>query len=328
VSARVLWFVIVLGGCLPPPLRVLAAGDLQPGGPIADPLGALVLDGDLRFVNLESPLTARGVESGLDAEGRPIAGEPVHFAAPPERAAWLGGRFDVVSLANNHALDQGEAGRDDTARALATHAVAAAWPGHDARVSRKGRALRVIARDFAPEDPLDLERGAAAELIEAVRHASIPGDAVLVSLHWGHTGSLLPTAEQRQLAARLAEAGASAILGHGPHTLQGVALLPRGRAGAGGSTVVAYSLGNLAFGCRCTEVGDAYLLAFTLDARGGATQVMAHPLRAGLRVPAERSNDPDLHALIADLSRDLGATARVTPAGVAIGQGSWVPARP
>ncbi len=266
------------------PLEVSAAGDLQPGGTITDPFAGLatVLAGDVRFVNLEAPFTTRGLES--DAR----------FRVAPARAAWLKGRVDVVSLANNHALDQGEAGRDDTVRALAGVGVSAAWKGHDGEVVRDGRRVIVVARALAPAAELDAE----TESVEAVRAGAKRG-VVIVSLHWGHTGSLLPTAAQRRLAARLVDAGAVAVLGHGPHTLQGIER--RGRA------VIAYSLGNLAFGCRCTDVTDAYALRFTIEDSGAVTHIRALPLVAGLLAPPAPSTDAGLLELIETLSRDLGS---------------------
>ena len=281
------------------PIVVVAAGDLQPGGAERDRLVevAPLFVGELRFVNLEGPLTSRGHEVGLDAEGRPVAGAQVRFSAPPERATQLAGRIDVVSLANNHALDQGVTGRDDTARALAKVGIAAAWPGHDATLERNGQRLIVIARDFPPAANLDGQQ----ELIEAVRRARKRG-LVLVSLHWGHTGSLLPTAAERRLAARLVDAGAVAVLGHGPHAPQGI----ERRSGA----IIAYSLGNLAFGCRCTDATDAYVLRFTIDDLGRATSVRLRPIEAGIEEPAHLSRDPGLYQLLTNLSRDLGTTLR------------------
>jgi poly-gamma-glutamate synthesis protein (capsule biosynthesis protein) len=291
----VLGTILLAGGVAAArPIEVTAAGDLQPGGTLSDPLAGLdgVLAGDLRLVNLEAPLTTRGAESGLDPKGVPQPGATVRFRVPPERARWLEGHVDVVSLANNHALDQGEAGRDDTVRALAGVKIAAAWKGHDAELTRAGRRVIVIAREFAPSAELDAE----TEVVGAVRAAKARG-AVLVSLHWGHTGSLLPTPAQRRLAARLVDAGASAVLGHGPHTLQG--LERRGRA------VIAYSLGNLAFGCRCTDVTDAYAVRFALADDGAVSNVRALPIRAGIQEPPTPSTDPGLRDLIDTLSRDL-----------------------
>lgn len=263
-----------------------AAGDVQlgdslPATPFSDDT---LLAGELRLANLEGPLTARGPAS----EDR--------FAFAPARAEWLRGRIDAVSLANNHALDQGAAGRDDTVRALEAVGVAAAFDGHDATVARRGRRVTVIARAFVPDD--DLDGAAAAALVAAVARAPRP---TIVSLHWGHTGLLLPAPPQRALAARLVDAGAVAVVGHGPHTLQGVER--RGRA------VIAYSLGNFAFGCDCTSVRDAYVLSFVLDG-DAARDVTLTPIAAGLMRPPARAHDPELGAMIVDLSRDLGSDAR------------------
>jgi poly-gamma-glutamate capsule biosynthesis protein CapA/YwtB (metallophosphatase superfamily) len=284
---------VELSGCAATPIKVLAAGDFQPGGPIGDPLVGLPLHGDLRLVNLETPITARGGESGLDGDGRPIGGQAIRFAAPPERAEWLRGRFDVVSLANNHARDQGDHGFADTVKALAARDVAAAWKGHDAVLKLRGRTISVIARHITDDEWI--------ELVGAVRAAAATG-AVLVSLHWGQADLSIPTQAQRELAARLVDAGASAVIGHGPHTPQGVER--RGRA------IIAYSLGNLAFGCRCTEVTDAFMLSFTLDAKGAARDVRLIPIRAGIRAPAVLSDDAGVRELLEALSRDLGSTVR------------------
>ena len=132
----------------------------------------------------------------------------------------------------------------------------------------------------------------------------------IVSLHWGHTGSLLPTEEQRRLAHRLVDAGAVAVVGHGPHTMQGTETYRSGtypyRLG-----VIAYSLGNFAFGCDCTDVTDAYVLHFTIDAGGSARDVALTPIVAGLARPPARAHDPGLRAQLVDLCRDLSGGVTV-----------------
>ena len=280
---------LLLAGCRrAQPLSVAAAGDLQLGATLAaSPLAdGTLLDGDVRLVNLEGPLTARGP-----------AGDQT-FAFDPARAAWLRGRVDAVSLANNHALDQGAAGRDDTVRALDGAGVAAAFAGHDATIVRRGRRVTLLARAFAPND--DLDGADAAALVAAVAHAARP---TIVSLHWGHTGSLLPGDDQKRLAHRLVDAGAVAVIGHGPHTMQGS---ERYRGG-----VIAYSLGNFAFGCDCTDVADAYLLRFVIDGDGAARDVVLTPIVAGLARPPARAHDPGLRAQLVDLCADLSSGVAV-----------------
>ncbi|HLL55373.1 MAG TPA: CapA family protein [Myxococcaceae bacterium] len=281
------------------PLTVSAAGDLHLGSTSTEahvaPLSRL-LQGDVRFVNLECPISKSGRESGMAADGT-VKG-PLRFNAPTAAAGWLKGRVDAVSLANNHALDQGEAGLAETVSLLRARGIHAATPTLDAELERKGRKVRLIARElrepWSPEDEAALEA--------RVRRARQTGP-VLVSLHWGEAGALLPTGDQRRLAGKLIDAGATAVLGHGPHTPQGIERRGRG--------VIAYSLGNLAFACRCTSERDAYVLRFRIDADGGAVDVEAVPLQAGLREAPRRADDPGVAQLIESLSEDLGSEVRI-----------------
>jgi poly-gamma-glutamate synthesis protein (capsule biosynthesis protein) len=235
--------------------------------------GLQILDGNLRLANLEGPIGGREDEAVQK------------FGAPVEVAAWLRGRLEAVSLANNHALDQGAEGRAETQRLLSSLGIAA--------VSDETRTggVTILARYFPPDDALD-----GADLIAAVKRAQHP---VLVTLHWGHTGSLLPAPEQRRLAHALIDAGAVAVIGHGPHTLQG--LERRGRG------VIAYSLGNLAFSCPCTDARDAYLLRFRIR-DDTAEDVVTIPISAGIKGEApKRSDDPGLKELLDELERNLAA---------------------
>jgi poly-gamma-glutamate synthesis protein (capsule biosynthesis protein) len=257
---------------------VVAGGDVQLGRRTTATqlaaMGTLLGGGNLRLINLEGPLSDEGRE---DEAAR-------QFSAPTAWARELRGRVDAASLANNHALDQGEAGREQTRQALLAQAISAV----DERAPERRRGVTLLARHF-PHDKY------SNELIEAVRRAPRP---VLVSLHWGQAGDLLPSAEQRRFAAALVDAGASAVIGHGPHTMQGVER--RGHA------VIAYSLGNLAYSCDCTDVRDAYLLRFRLHRDGRVDQIESLPIQAGLsgESPA-RSDDPDLRTLLEELSDDL-----------------------
>ena len=59
---------------------------------------------------------------------------------------------------------------------------------------------------------------------------------VIMAMHWGIEYSMEPSEEQRELARRMAEAGANIIIGNHPHVIQPMTYI--------GNTLVVYSLGN------------------------------------------------------------------------------------
>lgn len=200
---------------------------------------------DLVIGNLETPVAPR--------TGRP--GAPFMFNAPADLLKALKeSGFHVLTVANNHAFDQGTRGLLETCGHLSEVGLGLIGGGPDqARaeapliVERRGLRIALLGRtdlfnanlNKGPEAPhvaaLDLSRTAAA-----VREARTQADAVLVIVHWGNEYQHKPTPRQRQAARDLIAAGADAVIGHHPHVLQPMELVEAG----GRRGVVAYSLGN------------------------------------------------------------------------------------
>jgi len=152
--------------------------------------------------------------------------------------------FDVVSTANNHAMDREPPGVDATLVALdkgglkhtgtrATTAAANATTASTASTASwhtvtEAKGVRVAWLACAHHtnqipDPhgqvLRCYDGAVEE--EVKRLIAEPEiDAVIVTPHWGKEYKPLPDATQRAFAGRLAEAGATAVIGGHPHVLQ------------------------------------------------------------------------------------------------------------
>ena len=191
-------------------------------------------EADLAFANLESPLTTAPLP--------PIGGYDLR--APPEAVAALrAAGFDVVSLANNHALDAGRVGLAQTMTALDAAGIAGLvdqgtgelvdWSPSPMYQSTNLPICHFLAFDDTVA-PLDLE--AATEAVAASAEQAAP---IIVSVHWGGEYQAAPSSRQRAIARELAAAGADLVVGHGPHVLQRVEWV--------GETVVAYSLGNFLF---------------------------------------------------------------------------------
>lgn len=82
-----------------------------------------------------------------------------------------------------------------------------------------------------------------AVMAEDVRRLRTRTSIVVLSCHWGVSGSTETCEYQRAIGRAAVEAGADVVIGHGPHLLQGIEVFD----GPRGPRPVFYSLGNFAF---------------------------------------------------------------------------------
>jgi poly-gamma-glutamate capsule biosynthesis protein CapA/YwtB (metallophosphatase superfamily) len=268
------------------------------------------LKGDVVFGNLEGTLT--------DVSESPKCGkgstECFAFRAPPEYAKYLAaGGFTLMSNANNHSYDFGEAGEEETIAALHHAGIEqTGLPGEVTVVKAGGRRVALIG--FAPySNTASLTDLDAARAL--IRQAREEADIVVVAFHAGAEGSdaqhvtgeeEIYLGEDRGNAEAFAhmavEAGADLILGSGPHVLRGMEIY-RDR-------LIAYSLGNFSGFHNFTlegVLGESVVLHVTLAADGSfraGRLASVSLIEAGQPVP-----DPDGGgaSLVAELSKqDFG----------------------
>jgi poly-gamma-glutamate synthesis protein (capsule biosynthesis protein) len=208
------------------------------------PVTAVLQAADFTAVNLETAVTSGGVPQP----------KTYHFRAPAAAFTVLrDAGIDLVTMANNHVLDYGQAGLAGTlaaARAarfpyvgIGTSA-AAAWAPYLTTI--KGVRLAVIGVSqvaelasswvATPARPGEANAIDLGRTLAAVRSARRLASVVIVFMHWGTEGQACPDPAQLSLARQLAAAGASIIVGAHAHMLQGSGWL--------GRTFVAYGLGN------------------------------------------------------------------------------------
>ncbi|WP_211325401.1 CapA family protein [Roseimicrobium gellanilyticum] len=235
-------------------VRLLLGGDVMLGRKVGEaigqgrnPMSAIteqISAADLAVVNLECAVLSEAA-----------AKDPRAPLAAPAKAVTLlrDSGVDLVSLANNHSMDRGSAGLDDTLRALETSRLKQSGAGKDPVDAGKAAIVEVKGRRFAfisvfdDPQPSRAPRGqpqifTTAEperIIDAIAEARTQADVVIVLPHWGREHAPGPSAEQRALAASWMQAGANLVVGSGPHVVQPLEHL------LGGS--VAWSLGNLVF---------------------------------------------------------------------------------
>jgi poly-gamma-glutamate synthesis protein (capsule biosynthesis protein) len=248
----------------PPPVdrvaRIAAVGDIMLGGkaePFLDrkgydyPFAAtahLLRSADLAIGNLETPLTDRG---------SPLVEKTYLFRNPPDKVApalKLAG-FDVVTLANNHILDYGVEGLQDTIQSLQGVEIAHVGAGMNLQEARRPAVLTLpdgqtvgflgYSNTF-PEEfwATPASPGTAFGHVEHVRSdvqelVARQVDIIVVSFHWGRERQPQLRPYQPLLAHAAIDAGADLVLGHHPHILQGVERYKQG--------LILYSLGNYTF---------------------------------------------------------------------------------
>jgi len=185
---------------------------------------------DLVFGNLEGPIM-RGPQSFLPGLLR--------FNFSSQAAEVLSSvNFNLLSLANNHALDGGEKGLKETREILAKEGVNYVGdPSSCAKESafKKDDMIFLAFDKSLPPVCSDEEIISSVNLIKSLN----PGSFLIVSLHWGGEYQLKNSISQQKLAHKIIEAGAEAIVGHHPHVVQNIEIYK--------SKPIFYSLGNFIF---------------------------------------------------------------------------------
>jgi poly-gamma-glutamate synthesis protein (capsule biosynthesis protein) len=237
-------------------VEVLAVGDVMTGRGLA---GTPDLFGHVADVLRSADLTIGNLEGAI-AEG-PTVGGPLTLLLPPETPALLAeAGFDLLGLANNHALDAGPTGLSETRRRLRAAGLEPVETGRPIVRRIDGLTVAILAWN-------DLGSPDHEALLEAVRQARAAADVVLVLMHWGQEYQRHPLLPQRELAGELLEAGADVVLGSHPHVVQDLQLIQPEQAGDR-TQLVAYSLGNFAFDQGWDDTAQGLALRLLFDAHG------------------------------------------------------------
>jgi poly-gamma-glutamate synthesis protein (capsule biosynthesis protein) len=243
-----------------------------PGYPWQE-IGPLLQEADLTVANLEGVLTR---------QGSPLNKPYVIRAHPRWGQTLIAGSFGLATVANNHALDFGEEGLDETLGTLAALGIPAVGAGHSSEEAHRPalftlNGVRVAVLAYAAarwngsEDVPATERLAWAvpDLVQAdVRAVRDQADLVVVLLHAGTEYAAEPSPDQVAVAHAAVDAGADLVVGHHPHVTQTVE-----RYGQG---LIVYSLGDALFDIprRAAMRGDLLRVHATKE---GLTQAELWP---------------------------------------------------
>ncbi len=299
------------GGSVPGRITIAAVGDVMMGSDFPEPLlprdrgkgllreaGQFLRKADIAMANLEGPLCDAGAPAKASRDAVTYL-----FRVPTGSAAFLReAGVDMVSLANNHALDFGLSCHEKTKSVLRDAGIAfSSKRGEVAEFDIRGVRVGVIALSFgAPPRSIVYPRQALVELAKASKRY----DVLVLSIHSGAEGrkalhikegdeSFLDTPRGNlvRFAHDAIDNGADLVIAHGPHVPRAMELY-RGR-------LIAYSLGNF-----CTyggisvsrENGYAPMLIVNLDrtgafADGKVVSFLQKRLRGPRLDPGQRAFD-------------------------------------
>ena len=219
---------------------------------------------DFNFGNLESPV------SGKDK----VKGKGLVFNTATEHFAGLASNnFRIVSLANNHALDQKLEGLENTRRLLSGNGIVYVGAGSDKHEAWRGRVITIagVRIGFVGASYASVNDGGVARndylarieeldyLKDSLAELKSQADFVVVTMHAGIEFKRNQHSSQIDFARAAIDYGADLVIGHHPHWIQTIEEY-RGK-------YIFYSLGNFVFDADHEDTKQGLALKVVLRAK-------------------------------------------------------------
>ena len=239
---------------------------------ISDLLGS----SDLTAVNLESPFA--------ESKSYYVPTGSFMFKADPKSAAGLSAAgIDIVSLANNHIMNQGGVGLEKTLQILTETGIMAVGAGKNDVAARQAGVANIRGKRIAflayayPEDGSVASNkrpgiaGMDVDLMtEDIKDSRTQADIVIVMMHAGEEYTAKPNRQQISFAHAAIDSGADLVIGHHPHWPQEYEFYK-------GKPII-YSLGNLIFDQMWSPETSLGLVA-SLEWQDGWTEIRLIPVK-------------------------------------------------
>ncbi|MEO6199779.1 MAG: CapA family protein [Cryobacterium sp.] len=206
-----------------------------------------LLDGDFVIANAEAPIGLQTVPAN--------PGKAYSYNSDPEAAAALRrAGVDALGLGNNHSMDMGLPGLQDTIKFASANDLLTFGAGADLTEAERPLLVRstlgtvgivALGENFGQASKASAGNSGTVVLSPATVQRGIDlartagADWVIAYVHWGDNYQDT-NAQQRYWAKMLVAAGYDLVVGTGPHTSGPIEFI--------GSVPVAYSIGNFVFG--------------------------------------------------------------------------------
>ena len=259
-------------------LKIACVGDIMCGDSFSslgwgvassiDKYGSSFLPDEIINIFSSHNMTICNVESVLSDIGRNENSlRTLHMRGRPQTAAYLAKwGITVAHVANNHILEQGFEAAVDTVKQLEKAGISTVGEGKDSCFRSGIEPLHLQLGDqpiaiigvcfhngkYAFSSNLD-------EVLKTIKTEANKENLVIVSVHWGDELINRPSIWQKQVTRQFIKTGASLVIGHHPHVVQGI--------DSSDSALIAYSLGNFIFDDNCEATVWSIILSITMSGK-------------------------------------------------------------
>lgn len=257
----------------------------------------ILLADDLTMINFEGTLTTAD-------RNRDKLNNDYLFRADPSYASILPANgVETVSLENNHVLDMGTDGLEETKQSLLSAGVTYASEDEPAIITVKGVTIGSLAYQTFGGRHDEI----AAKLPQDIQTLRDKGcQIVIVSYHWGDELDYTPNAKQVKLGRATIDAGADLVIGHHSHRINPIECY--------NGKYICYSLGNFSFaGNNKPSDMATFLFQIRMRVRDGvpsSEQIKIIPCRISSRTdyndfaPTPYTKDTNIEAVIKTLRQN------------------------
>jgi hypothetical protein len=311
----------------------LGGGTHYDFAPLFTQIKPYIESADLPLCHVETPMTP------APPHGYPIFNTPPALAIAIHATGWK-----ACSTAATHSLDEGQAGIDDTNRALDRAGVLHTGEFSSAAQARTPLIIRVkgipvaflayteLTNGIPSPHPWSVNRANAAQIVADARRARAAGArAVIVNIHWGDEYVSHPSAFQTKLARALtASPDITAIVGQHVHVPQPIQRI--------NGKLVVFGEGNLISNqtesccASAAEDGMIALLTIRVDSLGARVTFIhyvpiwvRHPdyevLPAGIAWRTDPANADELRASYRRTVATVGRAPDVQPVPASLSAG-------
>lgn len=243
-----------------------------------------LFDSDVLGLMTGADITMVNQEFAFSDRGTPMEDKQYTFRIPPTRVKIFQEMgIDVVSLANNHALDFGTIALEDSFETLDQAGILYAGAGRNLSRAKEMQTITVnekvigflaasrvipVAEWNAGSASTGMLTTYSPELLcQAIKENREKCDYLVVFVHWGVERNTYPEDYQFRMGKQYIDAGADAVIGCHPHVMQGIEYY-QGKP-------IAYSLGNYVFNLR----GDSTALLQLIIEESGEVIAQLIPVR-------------------------------------------------